>query len=357
MPSAPLFDVRVTHDYYADLRCEDFAIVPAAGTESAMSRLRLTYKSFPDRIRIYAELNATGEVIAAGAAPLSLNFALRPRGPGFAAITRLSELAQQQAPVFTNDGVAAANPLPLRLTSRRARAAESLVVSASASTEPFVLAGIPLAGTSAADFVVAGAGQVKSFTQNSKRITVDTSTIAPGTVFQVSYPVRAATSRGALADIALTLDAPLLKPMATPQAFVVPFTSADTRWAYYVVTDFSGDLSTLTVVDAAPGGGPRAITVADAGRLELTAANVNNDPVGADLLGRYPGQRVMRLLSNAPVATRDTPLGSLELRLTNAALITHLPNPPPDRLVLLQTEAASSLRQLVRYQVVMLLTN
>lgn len=357
MPSAPLFDVRVTHDYYADLRCEDFAIVPAAATEAAMTRLRLTYKSFADRIRIYAELNAAGQAIAAGAAPLLLNFALRPRGPGFAAITRLGELAEQPAPLFTNDGVAAANPLPLRLTTRRARAAEGLVVSTPASTEPFVLAGMPLAGTAAADFIVAGAGQVKSFGQTSKQITIDTSAIARGTVFQVSYPVRATTSRGALADIALTLDAPLLKPVAKPQAFVVPFTSADTRWAYYVVTDFSGDLSTLTVVDAAPGGGPRALTFADAGRLELTTANANKDPVATDLLGRYPGPRVMRLLSDAPVATRDTPLGSLELRLNNAALITHLPNPPPDRLALLQPEAASSPRQMIRYQVVMLLTN
>lgn len=357
MPSAPLFDVRVTHDYYADLRCEDFAIVPAAATESAMARLRLTYKSFADRIRIYAELNAAGQAIAAGAAPLSLNFALRPRGPGFAAITGLSELAQQPAPLFTNDGIAVANPLPLRLTTRRARAAESLVVSTPASTESFVLAGMPLAGTSAADFVVVGAGKVKSFARNSKQIAIDTSAVARGALFQVSYPVRVETSRGALADIALTLDAPLLKPMVKPQAFVVSFTSADTRWAYYVITDFSGDLSTLTVVDAAPGGDPHAITVADAGRLELTMANANKDPVATDLLGRYPGRRVMRLLSDAPVATRDTPLGSLELRLNNAALIKHLPNPPSDRLALLQTEAAPSPRQMIRYQVVMLLTN
>jgi len=357
MPSAPLFDISVTHDYYANLRCEDFAIVPAATTEAAMTRLRLTYKSFADRIRIYAELNATGDAVAAGAAPLSLDFALQPRGSRFAAITKLTELAQQPAPLFTNDGLAVTNPLPLRLTSRRARAAESLIVSAPASAEPFVLAGMPLEGTAIADFVVAGAGQVKSFAASSKRIAVDTSAIAPGTVFQVSYPVRATTSRGALADIALTLDAPLLKPMATPRAFVVPFTSADMRWAYYVVTDFSGDLSTLAVVDATPGGAPRAINVAAAGRLELTAANANGDSVGTDLLGRYPARRVMRLLSDAPVATRDTPLGSLELRLNGAALISHLPNPPPDRLVLLQTEAPPAPRQMIRYQVVLLLTN
>jgi len=118
MPSAPLFDISVTHDYYANLRCEDFAIVPAATTEAAMARLRLTYKSLSDRIRVYAELNAAGDAMAAGAAPLSLDFALRPRSSSYAAITKLRDLALQPAPLFTNDGVAVTNPLPLRLTSR-----------------------------------------------------------------------------------------------------------------------------------------------------------------------------------------------------------------------------------------------
>ncbi|UFZ05173.1 hypothetical protein LQG66_02280 [Bradyrhizobium ontarionense] len=356
MRSAPLFDISVTHDYYADLRCGDFDIVPAAVTASAMARLRLTHKSFADRIRIYAELDASGAVIASGAAPLSLDFALQPRGSSYAAITKLSDLAQQPAPLFTNDGVAAADPLPLRLTTRRARTNESLVVSTPASTEPFVLAGTPLDGTTAVDVTVTGAGPVKSLATGPKRITVDTSAMTRGTVFQVSYPVRATTSRGALADIALTLDAPLLKPTPAPRAFVVPLTSANSRWAYYVVTDFSGDLSTLTVVDATPGNGPRAITVADAGRVELTAATASTDAVGADLIGRYPGRRVVRLLSDASVATRDTPFGALELRLTNTALIARLPNPPPDRLLLLQTDAASP-RQMVRYQVIPLLSN
>ncbi len=357
MPSAPLFDVRVTHNYYADLRCGDFAIVPAATTEAAMAGLRLAYKSFADHIRIYGELNSNGDVIAAAAAPVSLDFTLRPRGDGFASITKLSDLAQQPAPLFTNDGVAPADPQPLRLTTRRARTSESLTVSAPASTEPFVLAGTPLDGAAAADFVVVGAGAVKSVAIKSKRITVDTSAMTRGASFEISYPVRASTSRGALADISLTLDAPLLKPMPTPRAFVVPLTSADTRWAYYVVTDFSGDLSTLTVVDATLGNDPRALTMSDAGRVELTATTAATDSVGADLVGRYSGRRVIRLLSDAPVATRDTPLGSLELRVTNTALITRLPNPPPDRLVLLQSDAASAQRQMVRYQVITLMTN
>ncbi|NPU13623.1 hypothetical protein HL666_22905 [Bradyrhizobium sp. 83002] len=353
MPSAPLFDLRVTHDYYADLRCSDFAIVPSAPTEAAMARLRLTHKSFADRIRVFAELDAKGAAIAAAAAPVSLDFALQPRGSGYAAITRLSDLAQQPAPLFTNDGVAPADPLPLRLTTRRATARESLLVSTPATVEPFVLAGTPLDGTTPADVTVAGAGPAKSVIPASKRLTIDTSAVPRGTAFQVTYPVRAAMPRGALAEIALTLNAPLLKPMPAPRAFLISLNSADSRWAYYVVTDFSGDLSTLGVVDASPGNGPRAISVSDAGRTELTAATASLDPAGTDLLRRYPGRRVMRLISDAPIPARDAPLAALELRLNNTALLTRLPNPPPDRLVLLQTDAAAP-RQMVRYQVLSL---
>ncbi|CCD92137.1 hypothetical protein BRAO375_1920017 [Bradyrhizobium sp. ORS 375] len=356
MPSAALFDLRVTHDYYADLRCSDFEIAPTAGTESAMARLRLTCKSFADRIRVYGELDAKGDVIAAAAAPLSLAFALRPRGSGYAAITRLSDIAQQPAPLFTNDGVQLADPLSLRLTTRRATASESLIVQAPGAAEAFVLAGTPLDGTTPADVTVAGAGAVKSIGAGPKRITIDTSALQRGTPFRVSYPVRAQMPRGALAEIALTLSAQTLTPQPAPRGFVVPLTSASSRWAYYVVTDFSGDLSTLTVVDATAGNGPRALTMSDAGRSELTAGTVGSDTVGADLLGRYPGRRIMRLVSDAPIPARDAPLGALELRLANTPLLTRLPNPPPDRLTLLQPDAAAP-RQMVRYQVLSLLLN
>src|SRR5689334_22110859 len=60
MPAAPLLDLRVTHPFYADLRCGDLVIEPSAATEALMRRLRLTCKSFPDHVSLYAELTANG---------------------------------------------------------------------------------------------------------------------------------------------------------------------------------------------------------------------------------------------------------------------------------------------------------
>src|SRR5664279_3774003 len=79
MPAAPLLDLRVTHPFYADFRCGDLMIAPSAATEQLMRRLRLTCKAFPDHVSLYAELTPTGGAFAAAAAPVSLDFMLRPR--------------------------------------------------------------------------------------------------------------------------------------------------------------------------------------------------------------------------------------------------------------------------------------
>src|SRR5262249_50750842 len=140
MSAAPLLDLRVTHPFYTDLRCGDFTIAPSAGTEALMRRLRLTCKAFPDHVSLYAERREGGGAFAAAAAPVSLDFVLRPRGAEFAVITDLAAIGAQLAPLFTNAGVAAADPLNLRLTTRTARVSETLAVRTPSANEAFVLA-------------------------------------------------------------------------------------------------------------------------------------------------------------------------------------------------------------------------
>jgi hypothetical protein len=357
MRAAPLLDLRVTHPFYADLRCGDLVIAPTAATEALMRRLAVTCKTFPDHASLYAGLDPTGTAVASAAAPIALEFELRPRGSGFALITDLAALDAQVAPVFTNQGVAAANPLNLRLTTRTAQGAETLTASAPSASETFVLAGKPLPGTAAADFKVVGAGKVAAVSADLRQVSVDTSGVAAGTLFQLSYPVRPERSRGTLATVSLALDKGLLSPAATPQAFVVPFASAAQRWAYYVVMDFAGDIATLRIVDATPGNGPRAVTFGDAGRVDLAQAPDPGDAVGLDLLRRNPGRRVVRLLSDAAVLAREVPLRQLELRLADTRLLGALANPRPDRLVSLRTAPLPAPAATVLYDVLMLLAN
>jgi hypothetical protein len=69
MPAAPLLDLRVTHPFYADLRCGDLVIEPSAATEALMRRLRLTCKTFPDlRSRRPTGWGLLAAAVAVGAA-------------------------------------------------------------------------------------------------------------------------------------------------------------------------------------------------------------------------------------------------------------------------------------------------
>jgi len=332
-------------------------IEPSTATEVLMRRLRLTCKTFPDHVSLYAELTPNGGAFAAAAAPVSLDFMLRPRGTEFTLITDLSGIAAQSAPVFTNTGIAVADPLNLRLTTRTARATETLTVSAPSSGESFVLAGTPLAGTSAADITVSGAGAVGNISADLRRVTLNTSGLAAGATFKVSYPVRPARPSGAVAEVSLALDATLLAPAASPRAFVVPFTAAAAPWAYYVLTDSPADMSTLRIVDATPGNGPRRVSFADSGRVDLTKTPDSFDAVANDLIRRYPGRRVLRLLSDADVAAREVPLAQLELHLVDARLIASLPNPRPDSFVSLRTAPSPAPARIVHYSVLNLLSN
>jgi hypothetical protein len=212
-----------------------------------------------------------------------------------------------------------------------------------------------LAGATAADFKVVGAGTVAAVSADLRRVSVDTAALVAGTPFQISYPVRPPRSRDAVAEVSLALDKALLSPAASPRAFVIPFTAAAARWAYYVVMDFAGDISTLRVVDATPGNGPRAVSFGDAGRVDLAQAPDPNDAVGTDLLRRNPGRRVVRLLSDAAVPAREAPLRQLELRLGDTRLLSPLANPRPDRFVSLKIAPAPA--AIVLYDVLMLLAN
>jgi hypothetical protein len=357
MPAAPLLDLRITHPFYADLRCGDLMIEPSTATAALMRRLRLTCKAFPDHVSLYAELTPNGGAFAAAAAPVSLDFMLRPRGTEFTLITDLSGIAAQSAPVFTNTGVAPADAVSLRLTTRTARTTEILTVSAPSSSEAFVLASAPLAGTTAADVAVTGAGAVSNISADLRRISLNTSGLTAGATFRISYPVRPSKPSGAVAEVSLALDATLLAPAASPRAFIVPFAAAAAPWAYYVLTDSPADMSTLRIVDATPGNGPRRISFADSGRVDLTKTPDSFDAVAQDLIRRYPGRRVLRLVSDADVAAREVPLAQLELHLADARLIASLPNPRPDSFVLLRTAPSPAAARIVHYSVLNLLSN
>ncbi|HEX3349517.1 MAG TPA: hypothetical protein VHS58_15580 [Acetobacteraceae bacterium] len=360
MRAVPLLDLRVTHPFYDDLRCGDFAVAPTRATDALMRRLRLTCKTRNDCVSLFAGLDNEGVPLAAAAAPLTLDFFLRPRNDAFALFTDLTPIVAQTAPLFTNAGLPAADPLNLRLTSRTERGTETLTVRTPATAETFVLAGRPLPGTIAQfEVETAGfAGAVKGLDPAANSVVVDTSAAASGTRFELSYPVAAARPHDVFAELELALDrALLLAPAAGPRAFLVPLAARSARWCVYLVTDYMGDVSTLRIVDATPGGAPRRVTFADAGRVDLSQGSDRADAIGQDLVRRNPGRRILRFLSDAPVGCREMPLRNLELRMADTRLIAALANPAPGNFTALTTAPPPAAPETVLYDVLTLIAN
>ncbi|WP_437664840.1 hypothetical protein [Sorangium sp. So ce1182] len=105
-----------------------------------------------------------------------------------------------------------------------------------------------------------------------------------------------------------------------PARYQVSFQARRARWAYYCVTDLAPAGGELTVVDASP-------AAAD-GALRFSAATLDPvDPIAAQIAGRYPGMRCVYFVSDEPVAAREEPRKSIELRLGTDRVAGPLPNP------------------------------
>jgi hypothetical protein len=362
MRAVPVLELRVNHPFYDDRRCRDFAIAPTGAADVLMRRLRLICKPFADHVSLFAEVNAQGVPFAAAAAPLALDFFLRPRGAGFAMFTDLAPIAAQNAPLFTNAELPAADPLSLRLTSRAERGIETLTVRTGAAAESFVLAGRPQPGTAAAALRVETlgfAGSVQSLDLVANRVTVDTSAAKPGVRFDLSYPVSPTRPHDVFAEVELLLDDAVLgSPAAGPRTFLVPLAANAARWCFYVVTDYTGDISALRIVDTTPGGASNGIAFAAGGCIDLTQNPDLGDAVGQDLARRNSGRRILRLVSDAPVACRETPQRNLELHLGETRLGGALANPAPRNFAALaNANTPSAAPETVLYNVLMLIAN
>jgi len=103
--------------------------------------------------------------------------------------------------------------------------------------------------------------------------------------------------------------------------------AAAARWCFHLLTDLAQPLADWRIVRAGGAAGP-APAFGDRGRTELTAPDPD-DPAGTALRAAHPGVRVIRFLSDAPVAASATPVRGLELRAGATRLLAALPNPPP----------------------------
>jgi hypothetical protein len=126
--------------------------------------------------------------------------------------------------------------------------------------------------------------------------------------------------------------------------FELRFKARAVRWAYYLVTDRSGEFS---IVDS----GTPALAFSASNRTLLNKNPDENDTVAAALARQYPDLQRLRFLSDQPVPCSSAARKSIDLRLGSRKAVETLPNPSIQRLSRVKQKAAleDTLHQVVKY--------
>ena len=133
-------------------------------------------------------------------------------------------------------------------------------------------------------------------------------------------------------------------------AFEIRFKAKAARWAYYLVTDRTGDFSIVDSSGAAPSLGFSA-----ANRTLLNKTPDEPDAFAAALSRQYPELQRFRFLSDQPVPCSSAVRKGLELRLGGDKVLEAIPNPPVRQVSRVKQKVGASLQdqdtfhQVVKY--------
>src|SRR5262245_10546858 len=108
MKHAALLDLFLTHSFYTDRRCPDFAIEPSADTAQLLRNHRCELRVRPSGIRVLTALDAvSGKPLLPLPGDAILRFHLALQNDDFALFTDLDAVNALPLPLFTNAGLAA----------------------------------------------------------------------------------------------------------------------------------------------------------------------------------------------------------------------------------------------------------
>lgn len=333
-----LFAAHVRHDYYANGVCRDVSVEPTAGTRRLMERHRLRVGELPDGILVSTPTDADGKTpLVAVKRDEVFAFHLRVRNPDFALFTDLQQLAGKADPVYTNAALPAGSRT-LKMSDRKAWSAERVVVPAGTAEVQFTLAGDPLAENGdlrkrprAADFSIAtpaGSAKIAGYDAAAKTVTIHTvSGTAPDLfsaatqIVTLRYRTRPVPDRDVLADVELHYDKSMPE-LGSDAAFEIRFKAKASRWAYYLLTDRTGDFA---IVDTSAPGPP--VGFSGANRILLNQVPDEPDALAMALSRQFPDLQLFRFLSDQPVPCSSATRKGIELRLGGERVLGPIANP------------------------------
>lgn len=321
MPIKPLVEIRVEHPFFASGLCAGARVVPQPASAARLRGLRLLARETGGGLVVLVELMADGKAIVPIPAT-SLRFDLLGLPRELAEATDLTGIAA--GTVFTDAGTAK----PMKASAPEARARETVVKPAGDTT--IVLAGTPREGSAATAFRIlqpADGVRVTAYEPASKSVRLD----GPAGPVEFDYPVAPQTAPGTLAAIEIGIGPEMVAKAAAgkPRRLTIALKAAAARWCYHLVTDLPNPLADWRIAHPAADGPPANFA---AGGVAEIAAPDAADPFGSELLQRSAPLRVLRFLSDAPVACSETRARRLALFAGDRQLFTALPNPPPTAL-------------------------
>lgn len=355
-----LFSLQLRHDYHPDGVCRGLDIVPTTATQRLLDRYRLRLLPRPGGVAVAALTGADGKSpwIALPRDEV-FGFDLSLLDPAFARYTDLQALATLADPVYRNPVAAgaAADPV-LVLAERECWRTETFVAAAKAARIKFALAGSPLAldgdaakRPRAADLrLLAPAGTAKPSAYDAATRSVTFASVVAGQRLLLRYRCLPARQRQRLAAVELRYDKSMPVPGSADRPFEIRLQARAARWAYYLLTDQTGDFS---IVDAAPSG--PALAFGASNRTALDKASDETDAVAQALARQHASLRRWRFLSDQPVPCSSAIRRGLELRLGDQKVLEAMPNPALESLSRIlprpgaQQAGQDTFHQVVRY--------
>jgi hypothetical protein len=336
-----LLSLEITHEYYANQRCNDFQMVPAPATQALLRNCRCILKFFPNRMRILTPVSDQGIPFIALSEDLSLRFELRLQNPDFALFTDMTAISAAEFPLYTNNGV---EP-NLHLFSRPEKITESLVVSRPAEKEQFILSRNPHPALQPGDFDLEGLGAVshpESFDATAKIITMNSKSAAPGSQFTVTYTSAPPLKRNVFAKVEISFENPLMRKMDTDKNFRVVFAANKARWKYYVVIENNTFSPTIEDKD-------KVVIFND--RTDLSKVPDPSDEIAKKLIEQFPNRRHFRFVSDSFIPCRQTARKAIQLQLNGEKVVDALPNPSLQNYIvdLRNSKQELSLYHIVQY--------
>ena len=344
----PLFDVRISHDYYNTTggECPDFRVIPTPDSAQSMARLGLIFRDKGTGFAVYVQTSRVPELIAfvndrgirSGGDGLWtwLSFLLVPTNPDFNGFTRLPMSASPASRNFHASNLDTSIHGGMRVLGAKRAIGAELFVPVTGST---LATGSPTGATvTLADFsgTPVFAPQISGAAGTSFNLgalpygyyTVDTAgRTAPGSAepSQVALLVPQSPQTLGLIDLLLmqppgTIGDPDAFPVAGGAAtvsavqLVLPFAARETVWKYYVVSQsgpatFSADLqisgpgaSFVKSAEVLPNGDTATLFTADRPLALSQKSKFHFMLSGKRQASRGPGTIVVARLPVAPAS-------------------------------------------------------